>query len=159
MLVMRIRHMRVRMAQRVVVMPMAVSAHRHGVVGMLVMSIVVAMGMFMIHRLVLMRMPVRFTQVQDDAQPHQYPTEGHDPAPAAIAHRNRQRGADERGKGEHGPGARRTKCTLRQQVETQAQPVPSGADGQKCCCGAKCRKRIAKRNRQHGGRCGTENRL
>ena len=53
-----IRHVRMRMEQRLMGMRMAVGACRHGVVRMVVVPIVVAMGVFMRHRLVRMRMPV-----------------------------------------------------------------------------------------------------
>ena len=58
MLMMRIRHVRMRMAERFMDMPMAVSADRHGVVRVEVMPIVMAMCVFMIHRLMLVRMTV-----------------------------------------------------------------------------------------------------
>ena len=54
----RIRHVGMRVPARLVTMPMAVDAGRHGCVRMRVMTVVVAMRMLVLHRLMLVLVPV-----------------------------------------------------------------------------------------------------
>ena len=56
----RVGHMGVRMAQRLVVVPVAMFAGRHRVMHMIVMSVIVTVRVFMLHAFVLMLVAVRF---------------------------------------------------------------------------------------------------
>ena len=68
---MRVRHMRMQMSYRRVMMRVAVLPGRHRIVQMIVMAVVMAVCMLMIHRLMLVLMAVRFEQMQDDPGQHQ----------------------------------------------------------------------------------------
>ena len=56
--------MGMRVLQQLVPMAVAVFTCRHGIVGVLAMPVVVAVGVFMLQRLVLVRMAVGLGQVQ-----------------------------------------------------------------------------------------------
>ena len=62
--VMRVRHVRVAVTHRLVPMPVTVLAHRHRLVRVLVMPIVVRVRMFVFHRLVHVVVGMCFRQMQ-----------------------------------------------------------------------------------------------
>ncbi len=64
-------HMAVGMGQRFVMVAMAVSANRHRVMHMGVVSILVIMGMLMVKRLMKVFMIMLLCQVQQNAAQHQ----------------------------------------------------------------------------------------
>ncbi len=90
-LVVRIRHMRVHMALRCVLVPVAVRAGGHLSVGVLVVAVVVGVGVgvFVVQGFVRVFMRVGFGQVQQHAQQHQRAAGGQQPAAAALAHGQR----------------------------------------------------------------------
>lgn len=106
--VVRIRYVRVHMAQRFVHMPMAVRPRRHHFVTVTVVPVVVAVRMLMRHRLVFVFMTVRLRQMQHHAEDHEHAARG-------------QAGADEGREGEDGTRARRAERPLRQQVAMSAR--------------------------------------
>ena len=67
MLVVRIGHMGMRVPHRIVMVPVAVRAHRHGGVPMQVMAVVVYVGVLVIHGRVLVGVGVALQQVQQHA--------------------------------------------------------------------------------------------
>ena len=140
MLVVRIRHMRVGMGLRFVVVQVAMHAFAQGAVHMIVVAICVVVRVFVVQRRVFMPVAVRLHQVQQHAAQHQQATSAHPCADRAVAHGQRQRSANKGCKREDRAGARRTKCALRQQVKTQAQAVAGGAHGQQSGCGAPARR-------------------
>ena len=66
----RIRHMRMQMSKRLVAMPVAVRTGRHCVMYMVMVSVVVAVRVFVLRCVVNMLMAVRLRQVQNDAGEH-----------------------------------------------------------------------------------------
>ena len=78
-------HMGMRMTRRPVRMPMAVLAHRHRIVPMIVMRVVVPMSMFVLERLVFVLVAVRFGQMHEHACEHQSTCGDHHPPESAIA--------------------------------------------------------------------------
>ena len=68
MLMVRIRHMRVHMALRCVLVPVAVRAGGHVGMGVLVVAVVVCVGVFVVQGFVRVFMRVGFGQVQQHAQ-------------------------------------------------------------------------------------------
>lgn len=66
----RIRHMRMRMAHRFVHVSMAVRARRHHLVRVVMVPVVMPVRMLVFQRLVRVRMPMRFRQVQRHPQHH-----------------------------------------------------------------------------------------
>ena len=58
----------------------AVLANRHGVVQVLVVPVVVAVGVFVLQRFVLVRMAMGLRQVQHHAGQHQHAAQRHQPA-------------------------------------------------------------------------------
>ena len=67
-----IRHVRMLVSQRFVLMPVAVQACGHRFVAVQVMCVVVAVGVLVIQRIVLMAMGVPLGQVQQDAGGHEH---------------------------------------------------------------------------------------
>jgi hypothetical protein len=64
-------YMPVRVPRGHVPMPMAMLPGRHGIVGVTVMPVVVAVSVFVFHRLMLMIVGVRLRQVNHDPQHHE----------------------------------------------------------------------------------------
>ena len=83
-----IRHVRVRMRDRFVPMPMAVCAVWFRIMRMRVMVIVVAMGMFMRHGLVFVRVFVRLCEMQDHAGQHESRAAEHNPTEGPVTERH-----------------------------------------------------------------------
>jgi hypothetical protein len=104
-LVVHIRHMRVHMALRCVLVPVAVRAGGHVGMGVLVVAVVVRVGVFVVQGFVCVFMRVGFGQVQQHAQQHQRAAGGQQPAAAALAHGQRGQRAYEGCKGENRAGA------------------------------------------------------
>lgn len=77
---MAIRHVRMAMPEPLVPMQVAVRSHRHFVMYVVVMSIVVAVRMLMLERYVLVLMAVRLHQVKHHAGQHQRSTDYEQPA-------------------------------------------------------------------------------
>ena len=73
-------HMRVLMAKRCVLMPVAVRTRRHGVVVVIVMAVAVSMRVLVLQRLMRMRMAMGLGQVQHHAGQHQGTAQRHQPA-------------------------------------------------------------------------------
>lgn len=126
--VMGVRDVRMGMPRWLVNVRMAVRAHRQCVVGMVMVPIVVPMRMFVLHWWVDVFVAVRLQQMQGHAQQHQCAAQRNHPGAAAVAERHRKARADEWREGEDGAGPGRAKRSLREQVETQAQAVATGAD-------------------------------
>ena len=81
-----IRHMRVRMAHRIVAMGVIVGSGRHWVMCMGVMPVVVAVRMLVFDRQMIVDMGMIFGQVQKDPADHQSGARDQPHAAAAIAH-------------------------------------------------------------------------
>lgn len=77
--VMNVGHMGMAVPTWLVPVSMAVRTFLRRVVGMFVMTVIVPMRMFMLQRLVLMRMVVRLGQMQGHADQHQQAAQGHAP--------------------------------------------------------------------------------
>lgn len=138
--VMRIRHMRVGMGLRFMLMPVAVCPFGLGAVCVVMVTVGVVVRMFVVQRGMLMGMAMRLHQVQQDAAQHEQATGADPQADRAVAHGQRQHRANKRCKREHRPGAGGAKGALRQQVKAQAQTVASGAHGQQACHSAPARR-------------------
>lgn len=76
-LVVRVRHMRVAVAQGFMAVGMAVRPRRHGVMHVVVMSIMVVVGMIMFCRCVQVFMAMAFRQMQHNTTQHEEATYGH----------------------------------------------------------------------------------
>ena len=99
--VMHIRYMGVQVRQRLVQVQMAVCAGRHLRMGVVVVSIIMAVRVFVLHGLVLVFVAVRLGQVQHHAQRHQGSAHRHSPAAAAVAQCNGQSRPNKRRKCKH----------------------------------------------------------
>ena len=126
--VMRIRHVRMRVPPRLVPMPVTVRTGGHRIMRMLVVTVVVAVCVFMFNGFVLMLVTVRFRQVQYHAGEHQHAARRHQRAGRLVTHRHGQRRSDERGEREDRTCARRTEGSLREQIEPQAEAVTRSAN-------------------------------
>ena len=93
--------MRVHMALRCVLVPVAVRADGHLSVGVQVVAVVMGVGVFVVQGFVRVFMRVGFGQVQQHAQQHQRAAGGQQPAGAALAHDQRGQRAYEGRKGEN----------------------------------------------------------
>ena len=123
-----VRHMRMRVMQRLMSMDMAVRACRHRCVAMRVVAVVVNVGMFVFQRLVHMPVPMTLGQVQHDPGHHQRNPGQHPDAAAALPQGKCKCSPDEGCERENRPRARGAKGALRKQIEAQAQPVAGCAD-------------------------------
>lgn len=110
-----IRHVRMDMVQRLVSMPMTVGPEGHLVVLMQMVTIVVAMGVLVLKRFVLVRVRMLFGDEKHDTAHHQRRTGQHPDAAAALAEQESQQRSDERGERKYRAGARDTEGSLRQQ--------------------------------------------
>lgn len=128
----RVRHVRVRMAQGRVVMRVAVLSHWHLLMRMQVVTVIMAVGVLMLQRRVLMLVGVVLQQVQHDASQHQDAAQNQHPSNGSTAHRKRSRSADERRKRKHRARSSSTKGALRQQVKTQTQTITRCTNRQQC---------------------------
>ena len=70
--------------------PMAVAALRHRGVGVVVVPVVVPVCVFVLSGLVVMRVLVRFGQVQHHPGHHQQAAHHHQPTGSAVAHGKRR---------------------------------------------------------------------
>ncbi len=118
-----IRHMRMAVLDGLVLVCMAVRTIGHGVVGMVVVAVVMAVRMLVQQGSVQMCMAMRFGQVQHHASQHQSAAQGHQRAGWPATQADGHRSTDEGRKRKHRPSARRAKRPLRQQVKAQAQTV------------------------------------
>ena len=75
--VMHIRHMRMRVPQRSMHMRVAVRTCRHRIVRMVVVAVVMAMGVFVLDRVMPMLVAVRLAQVEHDTGEHQRAADHH----------------------------------------------------------------------------------
>ena len=82
---MRIRHVRVRMAPRFVAMSVAVFTRRHLFMHMIMVPIVMTVCVFMLQRYVLMFMAMALRQMQNHTRQHERGTYAHQPAGGAVA--------------------------------------------------------------------------
>ena len=146
----RVGDVRMNMPHRLVPMQVAVLTDWQRVVGMGVVPVVMAVGMFMLRFVVLMFMPVTFRQMKHDARGHQHRTDQHPGTAAAFAQQEREQGADEGCEREHRPGARGTERTLGQQVEAKAQSVAGRAHREQGQRGQKDRHGFPKDNGHQG---------
>ena len=99
--VVRIRHMGVHMAQRLMHVCMAVRPLRHHRMAVVVVPVIVAVGVLVLHGLVLVLVAVRLGQVQHHAQRHKRSARRHSPAAAAVAQCNGQSRPNKRRKCKH----------------------------------------------------------
>ena len=67
-------HVRMRMAQRLVAVPVTVFAAWHHVMVVIMVSVIVTMRMLVLHQFVLVLVPVGLQYVQDDTRQHQQTT-------------------------------------------------------------------------------------
>ena len=104
---MHVGHVGVAVACRLVRVHVTVLAFWHRIMEVVVMSVVVPMGMLMLHGRVRMLVLVPLVQVHDHADQHQQSARTHAPAEPALPQPDRQGGADERGEGKHRPRSRR----------------------------------------------------
>ena len=108
-------------------MPMAVHAAGHRIVYVVVVSVVMAVRVFVLKRFVGVHVGVGFRQVQEHPRQHQQSGHDHRPRAGAVTQGPGAQSADERRKGEHRAGAGCTKAALRQQIKPQAQAIARGA--------------------------------
>ena len=113
---MRIRHVRMTVLHRLVLVPMAVCTRRQQVVRMLVVAVVVRVRVFVFERLMDVLMRLALGQMQQHAGQHQQRTGAKPYRRAALAQRIGDGGADERREREHRPGACCAEFALRQKV-------------------------------------------
>jgi len=111
----------VRMSQWLMAMPVAVRTGRHCVMSVVVVSVVVAVRVFVLRRVVPMLVAVRFRQVQYDAGNHQRAARYHQPAGRLITQCQGQRRSDEGGEGEYRTCACGTEGSLYQRCADAEQ--------------------------------------
>lgn len=109
-LVVNIRRMGMGVGDRLMEVHMAVAPR---VMNVRMVSIVMTVGVLMLHRLVRMFMPVALGQMQQHPRKHQKTTEQHQPPRRPFTEAERYSRTDERCKGEHGASPRRPKSPLR----------------------------------------------
>ena len=119
----------VSVGDRLMEVHMAVAPRGHHVMNVRMVSIVMTVGVLMLHRLVRMFMPVALGQMQQHPRKHQKTTEQHQPPRRPFTEAERYSRTDERCKGEHGASPRRPKSPLRQKVEPKTQAIPRGPHG------------------------------
>lgn len=127
-LVVDIRRMGMGMVNRFMQVHVAVAPRGHHVMRVRMVSIVMTVGVLMLHLLVSMFMPVTLGQMQKHPRKHQKTAEQHQPPRRPFTQAERHSRTDERSKGEHGAGPRRTKSPLRQRVEPKAQAISRGTN-------------------------------
>ena len=130
-LVVDIRGMRMGVGDGLVEVHVAVAPLGHHVMRVRMVSIVMAVGVLVLHRLVRMFMPVALGQMQQHPRQHQKTTEQHQPPRRPFAEAEGHSRTDERCKGEHGASPRRPKSPLCQKVEPKTQAVARGPHGEK----------------------------
>ena len=111
-LVVNIRRMGMGVGDRLMEVHMAVAPRGHHVMNVRMVSIVMTVGVLMLHRLVRMFMPVALGQMQQHPRKHQKTTEQHQPPRRPFTEAERYSRTDERCKGEHGASPRRPKSPL-----------------------------------------------
>ena len=126
MLMVNIWRMGMGMGDRLMEVRVAMAPRGHHVMRVRMVSIVVTVGMLMLHRLMRMFMPVAFCQMQQHTRKHQKPPEQHQPACRPFTEAEGHSRTDERSKSEHGASPRRAKSPLRQKVEPKTQAIPRG---------------------------------
>ena len=82
-------------------MTMTMGADRHGLMCMIVMSVLMRMCMFVIQKRVNMHMFMRFGQMQKDTTQHQQSANCHQTTRKTIAQDKGQQGTNKRRKGKH----------------------------------------------------------
>ena len=128
-LVVNIRRMGMGVGDRLMEVHMAVAPRGHHVMNVRVVSIVMTVGVLMLHRLVRMFMPVALGQMQQHPRKHQKTTEQHQPPRRPFTEAERYSRTYERCKGEHGASPRRPKSPLREKVDPKTQAIPCGPHG------------------------------
>ena len=112
-LVVNIRRMGMGVGDRLMEVHMAVAPRGHHVMNVRMVSIVMTVGVLMLHRLVRMFMPVALGQMQQYTCKHQKTTDQHQPPGRPFAKAERHSCTNERSKGEHGACPCRAKSPLR----------------------------------------------
>ena len=112
--VMGIRHVGMRVVQWGVLVCMAVRPHWHHCVGVRMMPIFMRVGVFMLQRLMIVCVAVRFQQVQHDTNQHQNAANQKHPCATAAAHGKRTQRTHEWRQSENRACAPRTKRALGQ---------------------------------------------
>ena len=92
-LVVNIRRMGMRMGQRLVEVHVTVASLGQHVMQVRMVSIVMTVGVLMLHRLMRMFMPVALSQMQQHTRKHQTPPEQHQPPRRPFAEAERYRGS------------------------------------------------------------------
>ena len=128
--VMVVRHVGVHMPRRLVAVQVAVLTDRQRFMGVGVMPVAMAMGVFMFRLVVLVFVPVALGEVEHDARSHEHRAGQHPGTAATFTEQESKQGADKGREREHRAGARRAEGALRQQVEAQAEPVAGRSDHQ-----------------------------
>ena len=121
-------HVRVRVAQGLVSVNMAVHASRPGMTVSMV-RIVVGVRMLVLQRFVLMLVRMTLRKMKHDASDHQCGPEEHPHTAAALAKQERHSCTDEWSECENRAGPSSTERALRQQIKPQAQAVARCSDG------------------------------
>lgn len=122
-----VRTVRVVVRALVVLVLVAVLAFEERVVDVVMVRVVVAMGMLVPQPLVRVPMMMVLREVEVNADAEEHRRQDCPPASATITERPRGGRADERCEREDGSGPAGAEPTLREEVETQAQPVSGGA--------------------------------
>jgi len=122
--------MRVDVADRFMPMPVTVLLRDGAVMGVLMVSIVMGVGMFMLQQLVMVLMRVGFKQMQRHAKEHQNATQHQHPSACAIAPNPGTQCPNERRKGKDRTSTTRAKSSLRQQVKVQTQAIARRPNGE-----------------------------
>jgi hypothetical protein len=137
-------HMRVFMTHGFVPMPMAVVPQGQDIVGVQVVPILVRVGMFVFERFMVVGVTVRLKQMQHNPDQHQYTACAQHPSAGAATECERAQCPDERRKRKHGACTPCTKRPLREQIQAQAQPIASRANGQQGTSRQECRQWLVK---------------
>jgi len=119
--------MRMHVRSRIVPVRMAVLTIERRIMKVVVMSVVVAMGVLVLHGIMRVLVAVLFGQVQVHAKPEEQRCRQHGQEGRAIAHRPRHTRTRKWSDRENGTSPARSDLPLGQEVEAQAQPVTGGA--------------------------------
>ncbi len=152
--VMQVRGVRVRMLDRIMMVRMAMGALGHRVVTMQMVSVVVAVGMFVVERLVSVDVRMDLQGMQDHAAGHEHESGCKPGTQIALAKRERNRSTNERRGGEDRSGARCAERSLSKKIESQAQAVPECTAHKQSERDSRTGKRVTDQQRDSTGKYG-----
>lgn len=138
---MHVRSVRMIVAHGVMSMRMAMCTLDYRVMTMIVVTVVMPVSVFVLHRAMAMRMPMPFGQMEKDRNGKEGTSSQRQPAGAPFAHGPRCQRTDERTDGKDGSCPTSTDATLSKQIEAKARAIetsrpiwPSSCSGGCTCC-------------------------